>query len=275
MKCALKTGMVYNLSVKSLDGKVSTVENIVNEILDSSSEKIMMGFNTLPIPNLGSSVVAIHQSQTGVITPIPVSRSIILEGPVLINSETLENGQLFQWKQSFEYTYSGDGDTLREVGIPSFSRATISDLDDQIRAVELKSGDIVTLVTVFSLIVETSNGTMVVNNPFIENPPQTEIDYTINPVSDTVSDNWYLFFKNVTARFESGEADVAIATVYKSNSERQVTFILELPQTNPLESIDRIIMALGLSNEFITIELNESLDFVATQSPRFEISVSW
>lgn len=277
MNFECKVGLVHNVSVRDNNGNLKTqTKPLFNHILNGSANVFSNGFSDIPIPDLGNSTNPVSLTDTGVVSPIPTSHRIVLESPILVNSELGGEGSynLYQWQQTYEYTYSGSGDMLAEIGISNFSRAVITDIDDQPLTIELKNGDIVTLVTVFSMLVNRTSGTMTVNNPFIETPTQPTVDYNINPVTGVVGNNWYRFFATMSVQAETNDG-VQNCNLTKTTSQRKVSLAITLNDNPLMEEISKLILAIPISNNFVQISFPVPLEFIATQNPSFTIDIEW
>lgn len=274
MNCSIKTGMVHHVSVKTKDGIPKYSKGpFCNDILNNSVSAFMDGFPSLPIPDLGSSSLPVEVTQIGVQSPIPTSRKVILQPSELFNSESLEGANLFQWIQTYEYTYSGDGDFLREIAIPNFSRALITDIEGTGVEIELKGGDIVTLVTVFSLVLQDGTGELEITNPYIENPTQLSVPFIANGVSGFIGNDWFSLFKNMTVRAVT-PAGIVSGQLAKGIETRGF-HVDALMVNSEAEEVSSLIIGNGLSNDFFTINFPTPVEFIATQEPKFRILINW
>lgn len=108
----------------------------LNAILDVATINMENGFNAIPIPRLGSSIVDVTTSQTGVQAPINtmqhVRDKVLWEGTFTRESSTKAS---VSWGHQYTYRNNGTSDAnVSEIGIDNFNRAVFKDENDVIRS---------------------------------------------------------------------------------------------------------------------------------------------
>ncbi len=142
-------GLEYKVTVLDRESrsKKSETQWTHNLILNNTGERFSKGFESSPVPVIGSSGIVPNVAQTGVVSPIPELRVLTTSyDPANTKWGVYAEGSLADviWSYSYEYiNMSNDTKIIREIGIPGFSRSLLDNAQGALSNIPVGPYDIV------------------------------------------------------------------------------------------------------------------------------------
>lgn len=228
----LQFGLEYRIEVRDRESGLlkSSTDWGHNLILNNTGPLFSTGFAESPVPVLGSNGAAVAVTQTGPLTPLPDMRATTTTHDPANTTwvQANPNQAVITWTYDYEYiNLTGGTVTLREIGIPNFSRALLKAVDGTNAAVPVTTYDIVSVSLRYILSVNLAKQTMKIVDLGDNEIDSFDVDYELSPPADIKTAKWWKLFapqSSLTLVTDTGDKVITDYVLETSTTSRGIVY---------------------------------------------------